>query len=203
MLMAVPCGADDAPPACRPAQPYIVYTGTTTGCSVLGGTDCELGEIITFQAMSFGSQPCPFQLYQWDFGDGAVSTSRTVHHAFPRAGVYVVRLTIVTPLYGTATAETTVNVAPIIDPPPAIVHEPLMLDGQRVARGRRFFTYTTPGPWTWHFGDGTSVRTSTNPQDHIYAKAGVYVVTQLHESTGERFHARVEIEQTRARAVRH
>ncbi len=204
VIAAVPCGADVNP--CRPPSSshlFVLYTGTASGCTLLGGTDCMAGEIIAFEAKSFGGPVCPGEVVRWDFGDGSpVATGRGVMHAYARGGAYEVQVTVSNP-QGTATVETTVNIPSEVEPLPAIVHEPLVIDGQRVPRGVRFTTYTSPGPWSWDFGDGTSVRTGTVPQDHVYAQSGVYVVTLLHERSGERFTVQVEIAQPRTRAVRH
>ena len=68
---------------------------TTPPLAVINGpTTAREGDSVTFD----GSQSyslSPISRYDWNFGDGATASGRTVNHTYNRAGTYTVLLTVV------------------------------------------------------------------------------------------------------------
>jgi hypothetical protein len=73
---------------------------------------------VWFTDMSIGGET-----WSWDFGDGAISSSRSISHVYTRAGTYKVKLTLTSPAGGGAYSERTVVVGG--SPAPML---PLLLD---------------------------------------------------------------------------
>ena len=119
----------------------------------------------------------PFD-YEWDFGDGATSTSANPTHSFAEKKAYTVTLTVTDAQGAEATATKTISVGN--EPPVAnFTWTPATPNtGEEVE-----FTDTSTDPdtsdtieeWAWNFGDGAT-STAENPV-HIYAGPGTYTVT--------------------------
>jgi PKD repeat protein len=125
---------------------------------------------VAFRDHSTGTTPLT---YQWDFGDGAVSTEQNPRHTYIRKGLYTVKLTL-TNSYGSST-ETKENyiaigLAPKADfsGTPTTGNTPLTVE---------FTDHSTgyPTSWKWNFGDGKE-SSEQNPV-HTYWSSGEYTVT--------------------------
>ncbi|QYZ79628.1 PKD domain-containing protein [Methanofollis formosanus] len=108
--------------------------------------------------------------WQWDFGDGNVSTEQSPSHKYVTPGTYTVHLNA-SNAYGFSLSESSVRILP---PPKANFT-------QSVAEGNAplevAFTDTSAGnvtSWRWDFGDG-NISTEQNPS-HEYVTAGTYTV---------------------------
>ncbi len=84
-------------------------------CSAGGPYSGEIDEEIQFTGTAYGGTP-PYT-WEWDFGDGGISTEQNATHVYSEAGVFNVTLIVTDSVAATATDETT---ATIISPQPVI-----------------------------------------------------------------------------------
>ena len=165
-----------------------------TGCNA-SITDHDIIQITTPHAV-FNASPrigCPPLLsaftaesqsgsltYQWNFGDGNISTQTNPTHNYTLSGNFDVTLVVTDSLGCTDTISKpnyiqTVNSAANYIPPP-ITSGCAPLTAQ--------FTDATAGSasWFWNFGDGFT-STSPNPT-HTYSTTGLYTVSLTTTSSG-------------------
>ena len=125
---------------------------------------------VTFKDYSTGTTPLS---YNWDFGDGAISTEQNPKHTYLRKGIYTVKLTV-TNYYGSSTA-TKINYISIgMAPNAAFTGEPTTGNAPMSVV---FTDHSTgyPTSWNWNFGDGQG-STQQNPV-HTYWAGGDYTVS--------------------------
>ena len=118
--------------------------------------------------------------YEWEFGDGATATGRSVEHAYDEPGMYTVELTVSGPAGNDTATETVIVVEDADDPLPVAnvsVDEPQA--GPEVGT-ELAFEAATDAPaeliegYRWEFDDGT---TAVGPTaSHSYDEPGEYVV---------------------------
>ncbi len=114
--------------------------------------------------------------YQWDFGDGHTSSSRTATHSYSSHGTYSVSFKVKDGhgiWSSPKTVTVTVNREPVasissVMPDPATATESVSFSGDGNF-GTGAYTYS------WDFGDGAT-STDRNP-GHAYANAGTYTVS--------------------------
>jgi PKD repeat protein len=151
-----------------PAQAATVVNFT------VGTTSPQVGQAVAFTDASDAS--LRNATHAWSFGDGAHGTGLKVSHAFAKAGVYHVTLTV---RNQTAAHDVTVSAPP---PPPALVASFSFSPAKPVAGSPVAFVDTSSDAdssinrWTWDFGDGSNASAELRPQ-HAYAAAGNYTVT--------------------------
>ena len=118
--------------------------------------------------------------YNWQFGDGATSTSANPSHTYASAGVYSANLSVsdgTNTTSATALTITATNLLLGINLPPVAVASGLPLSGA-VPLAVNFSSAGSSDPegaaltYSWTFGDG-GTSTAANPA-HTYASAGVY-----------------------------
>lgn len=113
---------------------------------------------------------------RWDFGDGESAVGREVSHAFAQAGTYTVR---VTARHGKAEVSDEMTVLVEAPVPPPRIGDVGFPSAPHHAEQRLAFsaTYESEAPATcvWDFGDNTYSKQCE--ASHIYAAAGVYIVT--------------------------
>lgn len=154
--------------------------------------DAGPDQVVTASEVSFdgGGSSDPDGMiarYDWEFGDGATGTGRTVSHVYRKVGAYTVRLAV-TDDSGTVRSSAgdslrvLVNAAPIADAGPDQVAAP----GQTVA----FSGQGSLDPdgdimgWQWEFGDGTAA--GGKQASHRYAEPGTYRVRlTVRDDTGQ------------------
>ena len=122
------------------------------------------GQTVQFADTSSGGPTS----WQWDFGDGATSTSKNPSHVFSKAAFYTVTL-ISSNSSGSKQASKTINVASVSMLSSSFNYSPALPSvGQTV----QFTDISsgTPTSWQWDFGDG-STSTSQNP-NHMYTTVG-------------------------------
>lgn len=116
--------------------------------------------------------------YNWNFGDGTISTEQNPEHIFTNPGTYIVSLiTTVSNCSDTAYQQVVVNSGNTIR-----VNE----QNRSVCINENIsFSYTTSNPIvgvpTWNFGDG-NVETVHRPV-HAFSSPGVYIVSVDYEDT--------------------
>lgn len=108
-------------------------------------------------------------VWQWEFGDGETSRTRSPIHTYAAPGPYTVTLTVVNAADSDSVSQV-VTIVPGTPPAAAFTFKP---NGLQV----NFADASTGGPtsWRWSFGDGSS-STQQNPV-HVYAAYGNYTVT--------------------------
>lgn len=108
-------------------------------------------------------------IYNWNFGDAATSTTANPAHAYTNPGSYTVQL-IATTNFG---CKDTITAPVVVDSIPTVA----FTSSIECVGDSTYFTNTSTGSitWTWNFGDATS-GTQQNPA-HLYGSPGTYNVT--------------------------
>ena len=115
--------------------------------------------------------------WQWDFGDGATSSTRNPTHIYETPGNYNVSLTVTTDV-GTDT-ELKRSYVRVVEPPTA--EFTAMPTGGSAPLTVTFTDTSNPGSagingWLWNFGDRTPTSAMQNPV-HAYTAPGLYTVS--------------------------
>ena len=172
LIIALPCLVWAV---CAQAQaPVANFTASTTsGCAPLG---------VTFRDQSTGS---PFS-WNWDFGNGQLSTAKDVNVTYSQPGVYTVRL-VVKNASG-VDEEIKTNYITVFPSPSAAFTANLTTACAPATIQFSDLSTTPPGAgsivsWSWDFGDGSSSN-QQNPS-HTYTSTGFYNVSLvITSSTG-------------------
>lgn len=110
--------------------------------------------------------------WQWNFGDGGISTDKNPKHIFSNSGSYPVRLIVYSAGGCSDTIRRTVNVNPI---PVVNFLADSVCKGNPTSFSDLSITPSgTIASWTWNFGDGKS-SSDKNPV-HTYSKDGAFSV---------------------------
>jgi PKD repeat protein len=158
--------------------PAAAYTGTPNPATV--------GAPLSFDGSASTDADGDPLTYSWDFGDGSPASSGvTTAHVYTAAGTYNATLTV-----NDGNGGTNALVQPIViaaAPPPAngppsasFTAPPSALEATSVS----FNASASSDPegaaltYTWNFGDGTPIVTTSNPTTaHTFANSGTHVVT--------------------------
>ncbi len=138
---------------------------------------CAAPAVVNFNATSAGLN------YQWSFGDGATSTSKTPSHTYSSNGIFDVSL-IVSNAGGCS--DTLVKAGLIKIVPPQIVSltgVPYL--GCTPYTASLSAIINSPDPvvsWLWHFGDGTT--STLAAPSHLYSSPGSYDVKLVITTAG-------------------
>ena len=121
--------------------------------------------------------------WNWDFGDGATSTTKNTTHKYLTAGSYKVTLTVTNAAgSNTTTKSNYLTVIPSVSPKPVVALSASPTTGNAPLNVAFTDTSTnSPTAWNWNFGDGTT-STSKNPT-HTYSAAGTYTVSLTASNT--------------------
>ena len=151
----------DGPPVNNPPVADITHSCTDLACDFDGSGSTDDGTIVT---------------YDWDFGDGALTTGVTTSHSYATAGTYTVTLTVTDNggLSDTTSTQVTVTEPPVDNPPTASIAYSCTdltcdFDGSGSTDDFGIVSYE------WVFGDGDT-GSGVNPS-HSYAAAGTYNVS--------------------------
>jgi PKD repeat protein len=128
---------------------------------------------IQFTSPATDSGGNTIKTWNWDFGDGTISTAQSPLHAYASAGTYSPALTVINAS----------GLMPASSGPVITVVNPTVQFTASPGSGVSRLTETFKGPsidsvgvsirgWTWNFGDGT-FGTGQNPS-HIYTNLGAY-----------------------------
>jgi PKD repeat protein len=151
---------NQAPTAAFTFSPSTPTTADSIGFDASGSSDPD-GSIIS---------------YEWDFGDGSLTTGQTAFHSYDQDGTYTVALTVIDTSGSTDTVAKTVQVgnqAPVADfgvsPSPPNAGEPVTFDGTQSDDPDGSIA-----SYQWDLGDGTTAIGET--PTHTYDTAGNYTV---------------------------
>ena len=132
---------------------------------------------VNFSNSSFGYIPWPYEIiaWAWDFGDGNVSSQRSPSHTYNSAGIFTVTLTVTDNL---GCSNTLVKTDEIITSgttaeftaTPTVGCEPLT-----VSFTDQSTQYSPIISWSWNFGDGSPINSTTSPT-HDFLASGSYDV---------------------------
>ncbi len=150
-------------PSGTPVATFTVDTGTGRAPCFVRFTDTSTGDRITG--------------YEWDFGDGAISTQKNPTHLYRSAGTYTVTLNVISET-GTGTATGTIKVTGGSITPGGTLNARFTSSptAGRAPLEVQFTDRSTGATtWNWDFGDG-STSTEQNPV-HIFTTSGTYKVT--------------------------
>jgi PKD repeat protein len=143
--------------------------------AVIGGpTTAAISQTLQFDA-SHSSDDGEIVSYDWDLGDGGLSSGITVTHAYTPTGIYTVTLTVTDDDGLTDQAKHAVRIglpptAVICGPPRAVVSRTVRFDGS----GSSDSDGQVVG-YGWDLGDGALASGITIT--HAYTQAGVYTMT--------------------------
>lgn len=121
------------------------------------------------------TSPGPWS-YQWDFGDGSVSTDPgpALQHTYATYGVYPITLTVINNVcVETVTQSVTIQaIPPVIDfsADPVTGCAPLTVSFTNLSQ------FAEPGTFVWRFGDGQATSNAINPT-YTYYEPGTYTVS--------------------------
>jgi PGF-pre-PGF domain-containing protein len=130
---------------------------------------------VTFKDRSTGG---PTE-WDWDFGDGNVSTEQSPVHTYTSAGTYTVKFTV-SNADGAASKDGTITVLqspePTVEPVLPVADFSSNITSGNAPLDISFADKSTgtPTAWNWNFGDGTNSEVQ-NPV-HTYSSAGDYTV---------------------------
>lgn len=126
-------------------------------------------EVVTFNDSTKGKN---FTSWNWDFGDGATSTSQNTTHVYPTAGVYNVTLIVKNTSGCSDTAVKSVSVSTI----PIPLFKATVTCLGKLTSFTDLSTDVVPiTQWFYDFGDGNN-SISKDP-NYVYANAGVFNVS--------------------------
>ncbi|MBL7864634.1 MAG: PKD domain-containing protein [Cyclobacteriaceae bacterium] len=114
--------------------------------------------------------------YQWDFGDGATSTTAapTLQHTYATYGTYVITLTVINNVCQETHTETVTiqAIPPVID----FSYDPASGCAPLTVQFTNLSQFAEPGTFVWRFGDGQAMSTAINPT-YTYYEPGTYTVS--------------------------
>ena len=112
--------------------------------------------------------------WEWDFGDGAVSTEPDPVHIYEVPGTYTVKLTVENSKGSTTAARDVTAEVPVPAAPIASFAVDATSGEAPFAVAFTDTSLKSPTAWAWDFGDGNA-SDEQNPT-HVYASPGVYTV---------------------------
>lgn len=126
-------------------------------------------------SVSFNPGNVNYASYQWDFGDGAVSTDKYAEHAYADSGYYSVSL-VVTDINGCSLTFNLAYLIEVIDPVADFTYTPPVSNCTTLFVQ---FINNSQGSnsWFWDFGDGTT--SIMQDPTHTYQDTGYYDVTLI------------------------
>jgi PKD repeat protein len=155
----------------------VSYAGTSGTC--YSGGRCNPGESITFTLGTYGYSFLACDTFDWQFGDGQISSARNPTHVFPTTNTsYNVQVKI-TSGSNSVTLHTTVSFGS------QAVNETVDFSypGMIVATGTVVTFQVLPPAntkaiqWRWDFGDHNTATTNNKTVTNTYLTAGTYPVT--------------------------
>lgn len=146
----------------------ISYEGPIEALLVIPDLDSCLDAPVQFNTESIA------QTYNWDFGDGEVSTLQNPQHQYSAEGVYNVQLTIIDSASCNIMSQTDASVEIIGEPDASFtVVDTLVELNQEIEIN--FPNANNVAAYTWNFGDGTEKENDVSPF-HFFNQEGEFEV---------------------------
>jgi PKD repeat protein len=161
----------------RIAYPPVANAPPVASFTVTPPTPVNPGVPFSFDATASYDPDGAIASYDWDFGDGNLSTGVAPTHAYATGGTYTVTLTVTDNASATdaATRGVSVNLAPVaaftMTPPPPVNPGTLLTFNASASSDPD----SAIASYTWDFGDGNP-GSGVSPT-HSYASGGTYVVS--------------------------
>jgi PKD repeat protein len=155
----------------------LSYFGATSKCSF--GTSCKAGETISFNLGTYGYSFLACDTFDWQFGDGQISSARNPTHVFPASGTsYNVQVKI-TSGSNSVTLHTTVNFgSPAVNETVDFSYPGTVATGSLITFQVLPPANTKAIKWRWDFGDNINTITTNNKiVTNTYQTVGTYPVT--------------------------
>lgn len=150
-----------------------IHPSPTADFSVNDTNPCFNNHVISFTQNS-SANTSSLNAYNWDYGDGNGSTQASpANHSFTTEGTYQVQLVVRTTENCYDTADQTI----IVRPSPVVNFTGgTGCVGIEIPFTNLSTSSLAPDDYTWYFGDGTSLTTTTENPNHIYNSSGIYEV---------------------------
>ncbi len=156
-----------------PAAPTAIINGPTSG---------DVGQSLSFDGSASTPGSNPIVRYDWDMGDGTVTSGSSIAHAYNAAGTYTVQMTAVDAAGQTGTSSISVVINTIQQTPPnatvtgptaVAAGAPVTFDASASAAG------SSPiQSYTFSFGNGQTAGPGPDAVGTTaYTQAGTYNVT--------------------------
>lgn len=149
---------------------------------------CDVVSPVHFTAPAVTPQGYNIISWHWEFTSNPADTSNEQNPTFifPAAGVYSVKLSIITEYGGVATyTMSTVNVLPGTKPHSSFTVTPTTLCLGQSITVTPTSSVTGTNTWHWDYDDGTTTsQTSNTAQTYTYATAGTYEIKHSITGTG-------------------
>lgn len=142
-----------------------------------------LGNAMNFSNTSTVAAPDVIDNYLWVFGDGSPTSNQThPSHTYLNSGTY--NVTLITTTSNGCSDVTNVNVS-VFDAPTANFNFNNECENIAVLFNNTSLNPTmgTIGSYSWNFGDGSPINTTSFNPIHIYTNAGTYTVTLIVNSS--------------------
>ena len=155
-------GTDPSNEYSVPSSPSIVFYGIEGAVMTLTATaTSDYGDIVS---------------YEWNLGDGSTASGSSVEHIYAESGVYIVSLEVTDEL---GIKSTQSGLAEVQDSSPNTNFISDKNEGTSpltVQFTDQTTSYDDIVSWSWSFGDGSELSTSTNPS-HVFLTQGEFTVT--------------------------
>lgn len=163
----------------------IVHPITVFNNAVAGFTynNVCLGDSMHFTNTSTVILPDAITGYLWDFGySGNISNVKNPAHQYVSPGTF--NVTLVTTTSNGCSDESTIPVN-IYDPPTSAftVNNTCLADSVLFSNTTLSPAMGTTASWSWNFGDGSALETSTFSPKHLYPSVGNYTITLISKSS--------------------
>lgn len=136
--------------------------------------ECE-GQIVDFTDMSFTNFGNIIS-WDWDFGDGNISTQQNPSHQYLTPGTYTVTLTVTTVGGCTDTRPRQLIIYPLPDLDFTVTNT--CAGGSISITNNSTTTNGAINSWLWNFGN-TNTSTQHTPPDQVYTTPGTYTITLI------------------------
>lgn len=120
-----------------------------------------LGDVLFAGGNFFEPNGFPFTV-SWELGDGSTATGETLAYRYASAGTYTVRVTVTNSLGRSATAQTTIEVMPVVAQPAPIDNTLQVYCAGAFCGAQSPTTYSGSGVGVWRYHNATTADATIN-----------------------------------------